>query len=210
MGGWGQAMNLLHYVLPWLSQALVLAVLLTLIVGQRIQDSRIRLGVIVALLLTALFVSVNGLSVSQWLRSVVGDLSVISLIILTNILSQRLLNFSLLKSSSRKYLVLGVVLVGVVFYPLALGLSAYDPYQLGYAPLLLMALLVLLSLLAWFQCMRDLALVLLLPLVAYNLHLLESSNLWDYLLDPIVLIYALVQSVLEVKFFRLEKKEGKA
>lgn len=200
-------MNLLHNVLPLLSQALVLAVLLTLIVGQRIKAARIRLGVLAGLMLLGLLVPVYGLSVSQWLHSVVGDLSITSLIILINILSQRLLNFSLLKPSSRRYLLLGIALVGVAFYPLALGVSAYDPYQLGYAPLTLTALLVLLSLAAWLLSMRDLAFVLLLPLVAFNLHLLESSNLWDYLLDPVVLIYALVQSVLGIKFFRL-KREG--
>lgn len=198
-------MNMLHSVLPLAGQVLLLAVLITLMLGRWIKAVRIRSGVIAALLLIGLFVPVYGLSVSQWLRSVVGDLSVLTSIIFLNILTQRLLNFSLVRPSSRSNLLLGVVLVGVVFYPLAMGVSAYDPYQLGYSPLFLTALLIVFSLMAWSASKRDLAIILLLPLLAYNLHLLESVNLWDYLLDPVLLMYALVQSLVALKYFRNTK-----
>ena len=77
--------------------------------------------------------------------------------------------------------------------PLALGLGPVDPYAFGYAPLGMTILLSLASVLTWFRGGRDLAVVLLLPIVAFNLQLLESNNLWDYLLDPILLAYAMVQ-----------------
>jgi hypothetical protein len=195
-------MSVLHSALPVLGQVLLLAVLITLLPGRWIKDARIRQSVVAVLLLLGLLLPVYGLSVAQWLRSVVGDLSVLTAVIFLNILAQRLLNFDLLKPASRSSLLLGVVLVGLVFYPLALGVSAYDPYQLGYSPILLTVLLVLFSLLAWFRSKRDLAIILLLPLLAYNVHLLESTNLWEYLLDPVLLIYSLVQTVLSLKFFR--------
>lgn len=192
-------------MLPVLGQVLLLAVLITLLVGRWIKDARIRQSVIVVLLLLGLLVPVYGLTVAQWLRSVVGDLSVLTAVIFLNILAQRLLNFSLLKPASRSSLLLGVVLVGLVFYPLALGVSAYDPYQLGYSPIWLAVLLLLFSLMAWFRAKRDLAIFLLLPLLAFNLHLLESSNLWEYLLDPVLLIYALVQILLGFKFIQSKR-----
>jgi hypothetical protein len=201
---------MLHSALPALGQVLLLAVLVTLLLGRWIKEARIRQSVVAALLLLCLFVPVYGLSVAQWLRSVVGDLSVLTSIIFLNILAQRLLNFSLLKPASRSNLLWGVVLVGVVFYPLALGVSAYDPYQLGYSPILLTVLLILFSLMAWFRGKRDLAIILLLPLLTYNLHLLESTNLWEYLLDPVLVIYALVQSVAGFKFIRYKKDRGAA
>jgi hypothetical protein len=55
-------------------------------------------------------------------------------------------------------------------------------------------MLALVSAVSWLKGLRDLAVILLLPLLAFNLHLLESANLWDYLLDPVLMIYAVVQS----------------
>jgi hypothetical protein len=202
-------MSALQNMLPLLGQVLLLAVLITLMLGQWIKNIRIRQGGIALLLLFGLLVPINGFSVAQWLRSVVGDLSVLTLLVFLNILMQRLFNFSLLGASSRKLLLVGVVIIGVVFYPLALGLTAYDPYQLGYSPILLSVLLISTSLLAWLRSHRDLAVILLLPLIAYNLHLLESTNLWEYLLDPVLLIYALVQTLVGFKFLQ-NKRNGSA
>lgn len=202
-------MSVVDNILPLLSQVLLLIVLIVLVPGQWIKAIRIRRAAIALLLLLGLFVPVNGLSVAQWLRSIVGDLSVLMLVVLLNILLQRLLNFSLLGASSRKLLLMCVAMIGVVFYPLALGLSAYDPYQLGYTPVLLSVLLVSLSLILWVVRHRDLAVILLLPLLAYNLHLLESTNLWDYLLDPVLLIYALVQTLAGFKLLQ-NKRNGSA
>ena len=202
-------MSMINNMLPLLSQVLLLTVLITLVLGQWIKAIRLRQAAIALLLLLGLLLPVNGLSVAQWLRSVVGDLSVLTLFVLLNILMQRLLNFSLLCASSRRLLLTGVVTIGVVFYPLALGVTAYDPYQLGYSPNILFALVISVSLLAWFIKHRELAVILLFPLIAYNLHLLESTNLWDYLLDPVLLIYALVQTLAGFKLLQ-NKRNGSA
>ena len=201
-------MSVLHNILPLFGQVLLLAVLITLMLEQWIKEIRIRQGAIALLVLLGMFVPVNGLTIAQWLRSVVGDLSVLTLVILLNILMQRLLGFSLLGASSRKLLLFGIVIIGVVFYPLAMGVTAYDSYQLGYSPILLSVLVILGSLLLWFSSRRDLAVILLLPMVAYDLHLLESTNLWEYLLDPVLLAYALVQTLVSFKFLQNQRKEG--
>jgi hypothetical protein len=198
-------MNGMYGVLPYAGQVLLLAVLVTLISGRFVNDSRRRLGLVAVLLALGLFLPVSGSTIAQWLRSVTGDLSVLTLVIFSNILAQRLFHFNLVEANSKKLLLLSVAVVGVVFYPLALGVSAFDPYHLGYAPVLLSALLCLASVIAWLSAKRDLAIILLLPLLGYNLHLLESSNLWDYLLDPILWVYASVQSMGGIKFFSFKK-----
>jgi hypothetical protein len=69
---------------------------------------------------------------------------------------------------------------------MALGLSAFDPYALGFAGPArgLLLVLSLLALFAWWGGRILLLLAILLGIGAYRLGLLESSNLWDYLLDP--------------------------
>lgn len=191
--------------LPYVGQVLLVAVLATVMLGRYVKDSRQRLGVVAALTALCLFLPVSGLTISQWLRSALGDLSVLSLLIFINIIAQRLFSFEMVNPVPKNRMLLGVVLVGLVFYPLALGVSSYDPYQLGYSPTLMALLLAMVSIVAWFKSGRDLAIILLLPLLAYNLKLLESTNLWDYLLDPVLMGYALVQCLPNSQLFLFKK-----
>lgn len=192
-------MNIWQTILPCLGQILLVSVLLTIWFGRFIINDRKRLMVVGALLLSGLFIPVYGLSFAQWLRSVVGDPSVLGMVVYANILAHRLFKNSLLEISARTNLLLGVALVGIVFYPLALGVSAYDPYRMGYAPELMSVVLCFVSIFVWLKSNKGLAIILLLPLLAFNLHLLESTNLWDYLLDPILVIYAWTQLLLSKK-----------
>ncbi len=188
-------MNMVHQILPIISQALLLAVLITMLVGKLGKNSHTLMVFVVALLLLlCMTIPLYELTVGQWLRSVVGDLSVLTLVVFANILAKRLWSYTVLEAASRKNLLLLVAVVGVVFYLMALGVGPVDPYRLGFTPLIMASLLGLTSLIAWLTQARRLAIILLLPLLAYNLHLLESDNLWDYLLDPVLVIYALVQS----------------
>jgi hypothetical protein len=190
---------------PYVGQVLLLAVLITVMPGRFVKDSRLRIGVIAALLTLCLFLPVSGLSVAQWLRSVLGDLSIFTLLVFLNILAQRLFKRDFINPDSRNKLLLGVAMVGVVFYPLALGVSSFDPYRLGYSPAIMAVLLCLASIIAWLRAHRELAIILLLPLLAYNLGIFESSNLWDYLLDPVLLVYAVVQCLIACNFISFGK-----
>ena len=203
-------MNIMFDIFPYVGQVMLFAVLLTVTMDRFVTNTRLRIGFVFVLLALGLFIPVYGLSITQWLRSVEGDLSVLSLVIFVNILAQRLFNFTLVEPASRNKLLLGVVLIGLVFYPLALGVSAFDPYRLGYSPVLMSVLLCLISVVAWYKSLPALAIILLLPLVAFNMHMLESTNLWDYLLDPILLIYAVVQSTLSSQFSGFKLGGGSA
>lgn len=190
-------MSYVQAMLPLLSQLMLLAVLFSVLFGRYIKEQTPRLAVLAVVLVLGFFVPLADASAAQWLRSIVGDMSVLTLVLLADILARRLGNHALLAQQTRTALLLGAGLVGVVFYPLALGVGSFDPYRLGFAPLLLAAVLVVLSIIAWLRGARGLAVILLLPLLAFNLHLLEADNLWNYLLDPVLVIYALVQSVME-------------
>lgn len=204
-------MNMMQQLLPVLGQVLLLSVLLAMLAGKYIQAVHKRWLIFAALLLICLIVPLNGLSIGQWLRTVFGDFSVIMLAIFANIVAQRFFGFDLLKPAARSNLLRGIVLAGVLFYPLALGLGSIDSYALGFAPLWLVLLLCATSVMVWFRGQRDLAIVLLLPVAAFNLRLLESANLWDYLLDPVLFCYALVQMVASKNFghFKLDYPDAK-
>lgn len=77
---------------------------------------------------------------------------------------------------------------GLALYPMALGLGAFDPYEWGwpFSPLFI-ALALLTAWLIWRG--NRFGILLLLAAAAFQLRLLESTNYWDYLLDP---VYSLV------------------
>jgi hypothetical protein len=75
------------------------------------------------------------------------------------------------------------VVAGLGLYPFALGWGHFDPYTWGWSPSpLFLILAVLTAFLLWSG--NRLGLLLLFAAVGYSLHALESSNYWDYLLDP--------------------------
>ncbi len=90
-----------------------------------------------------------------------------------------------------------VLTTGVLlFYTLALGFSLFDPYRFGFSqPIIPIALIVSVGLFALWRRYRVLPVMLMLALLAYAFKLLPSDNVWDYVLDPIVLIMLIVQTI---------------
>lgn len=72
--------------------------------------------------------------------------------------------------------------LALLLYPMALGLTSIDPYGWGWGPILpaVAALAASLLLLAG----NRMGVLLLLPFGGVLLHLQESSNFWDALIDP--------------------------
>ena len=186
-------MTLLHSLLPWLGQLLLMAVLFTQLTERLVKQSGSRLWLLAILLVLGFAVPLAGSSFAQWLRSVLGDLSVLTMLLFADILARRLWGLALFSITARHALLLVVAVVGMVFYPMAMGVGSIDPYRLGFAPVGLSVALCVVSVITWLRFSRGLAVALLLPLLAYNLHLLESDNLWNYLIDPVLVIYAIVQ-----------------
>ena len=65
-----------------------------------------------------------------------------------------------------------------------------DPYRWGYGSYVLLGVLLVLTLLCWLREANRVVLVVLLAMTAYLLGLGESTNLWDYLVDPLILLFA--------------------
>ena len=85
-----------------------------------------------------------------------------------------------------------VALAALVLYPLALGAAAFDSYRMGYGDAQFVAVLLLAALAAWIWKYYLVALCIAFAILAWTVGWYESSNLWDYLLDPWIAIYALL------------------
>jgi len=141
------------------------------------------------------FVPISGYTVNQYFRGLFNDLSITSIIVL----GYYLINPERSKNQTQPLMLL-IAIVGILFYPAAIGFGPIDPYAWGYLnqdhglfiPLLFLALLAALMTMAVIKRYTLLLSCLVFSSIAYQLNLLESLNLWDYLLDPIIFLYAII------------------
>ncbi|MDH3592814.1 MAG: hypothetical protein OER88_13090, partial [Planctomycetota bacterium] len=80
-----------------------------------------------------------------------------------------------------------------VLYPAALGLGPIDPYAWGFAGWGLPIVLLVFAAWCWTTGRGVVALILFGAVAAYDLRLMESENLWDYVLDPFVALAGAVR-----------------
>lgn len=144
------------------------------------------------------FVPLGDTSVWFWLRGVIGDLSVLSTMLLLNYIAGHITGKTVLTRDSRVALYGSTFVAGLVLYPATLGLTLVDPYRLGYG-MILAIILLLLALLLWFRHLRQAAVVLAAVVLADQARLMASVNTWDYLLDPLVWI---ISPFMLVQLFR--------
>ena len=96
-------------------------------------------------------------------------------------------------------------LVSLILYPMALGLTALDPYSLGWKP----GMPLVVAMVAIILILRGnrFGLILLMPFMGFLLRLQESHNFWDAVIDPFYGGVSLILSVtLLVQKFRTGKE----
>lgn len=128
---------------------------------------------------------------AAYLRGATGDLSITTLVMICCALSRSWLGSGTADARTHRTLLLPVALAALALYPMALGVSAFDPYRLGYGDPLFVAALLLVALAAWIRKYQLIASCIALAILAWTAGWYESGNLWDYLLDPWIAIYAL-------------------
>ena len=134
---------------------------------------------------------VKGMPLCRWLFSMNANFS----ITLTALLFCRILQngpeIKLFRPIDFQTAWIFAAVAGLILYPMALGAGPFDPYAAGWSfSWLSVTILVLTIVLALLK--NRFAVVLLLAVLAWNFHLLESRNLWDYLLDPFLTVRSLL------------------
>jgi len=141
------------------------------------------------------------LPLSDWLliefsRGLITDLSFASILMLATYLLSILKVKRPINDTSFNLVIL---IFAILLYPASMGMGMFDPYSLGFASHAYYDYFVLgiasIGILAAYIGYKQLAIWLTLGCIAHGLHVYESSNLWNYLLDPFAVIAALVSVV---------------
>ncbi len=136
-------------------------------------------------------IPVPGLPAAGYLRGMIGDLSATTTLLLLHHLLRPVLRLPPIGERSRVALQALVATGGLLLYPLTLGFGSADPYRLGFAHAGLVWALLLLAVAAWYGRLPLVASCLAIGVAAWAVGALESRNVWDYLLDPLVTAWAL-------------------
>ncbi|TNF98611.1 MAG: hypothetical protein EP297_07610 [Gammaproteobacteria bacterium] len=143
-------------------------------------------------------VEINGLITAAYLRAVTGDLSITSIILLAYFIAEAYTGKTYVSQGDRKIIRITVLVTAVLFYPFALGLEYWDSYAGGFGSWWLYTLLMVMSGLLWYKQAWLPLTILLTGILAYVTSLLESDNLWDYLIDPWLVLAMLSLNIINI------------
>ncbi len=183
-------MNHLMQTLALLELSITCAVVMTLVLQKASpQELPLIAKAILILLLSNLFFWPLGLGMelplSAYVRGVIGDLSVVSMLLLwTSLLPGR-------KPAPLAFK-LAIACIAIVFYPLALGFGMIDPYAWGYGSILFFIAVLLFAVVCGLANWSKGVWIIAIAILAWAAHWHESANLWDYLLDPFLAIWGLM------------------
>ena len=119
-----------------------------------------------------------------YVRGVTGDLS----IVLTLLLWSSLLPSHKPAPITFKF---AVAFIALCFYPFALGVGMIDPYAWGYGSMVFLATVLFFALVCGLANWSQGVWIIAIAIIAWSAHWHESANLWDYLLDPFLAIWAI-------------------
>lgn len=157
----------------------------------------LRMGYAYALtgaVLLAVSIPIGSIPVAQITRGIFGDMSITTMVMLGYFLI-----FPTTSRAKSNQLFILVIITGILFYPAALGIGMTDPYQWGFlnayrgltTPMLFLAALVAIMLAAARMGNDIILWCIALAMGAFMLGAMESKNIWDYLIDPLLLTFGL-------------------
>jgi hypothetical protein len=136
------------------------------------------------------FVKIGGLPIAAYLRGVLGDVSLTTLILALLLVSSAFSRFDLLDRRELLAVLLFTLAAALFLYPLSMGITRYDVYSLGYGSQTFVVILLAVAIVAAAMNFFVLVFCITFGVLAYGVGLFESRNLWDYLIDPLIACYA--------------------
>ena len=137
-------------------------------------------------------IPIHDLVLIAYVRAGLGNLSITSIVMLCLMIATAYSGNHYLSADTKRSLYRCIMIAALVVYPTGLGLSLLDGYALGYGnPVMLLLLAGCVAFLIWRGTLFIPA-VILLGIAAYLAGMMESDNLWDYLLDPWITLIAII------------------
>jgi hypothetical protein len=164
---------------------------------------------LLAALLAASFIPLDGLSLAAYLRSYIDDLAITSMVFMAWGCLRRL--DILPPARGQTGVLILFAAMALVLYPATLGMSDLDPYRFGYSPRPLLIFVAVLTL-GLFYLRNGLAVVMLASAtLAFIAGIKPSQNYWDYLVDPLLGLYccaALLMLAVRWTYRRATQRRG--
>lgn len=172
----------------YLTFALVVFLILPL---ARYSQSK-RLIILLLILLVGAVPLPSGIPLAGYLRGLTDDLAITTMIWLAGAALVKVGLVLVPQRATSLQLWLMFSALGLLLYPAAMGVGMLDPYRWGYLPRsLILGMGLLASFMLWLG--NGMAtLMLSLATLAFMFDLKASDNYWDYLVDPFVVVYAVL------------------
>ena len=143
-------------------------------------------------------IPIKHLIIAEYIYGVLAGLSISSICLLVYTIIE-LLKFNKNNKNNKNINLYFYTLsiLGLIIYPFhLLIITKTDPNSWGFSPIILSLVISLLSIIYFIYQNKLSAIILLITLISFNLNLLNSANLWNYLIDPFLFIYAFIFSAI--------------
>ncbi len=180
-----------------ISSFLVWAALLAFIFRIKNRPPRVRILIVVGIIISGL-IPLSGLPIPLYIRAGIGDLSIVTQLLLSIYLINSLAGIYSTPARKVAYqqLCIFMLITGLWFYPTTLGLTYFDPYRFGYITdsmhwlilgyFFFGAIILLLLQSSWTSG------ILCIATLSFCVNSLESTNYWDHMIDPILMIGSII------------------
>jgi predicted neuraminidase len=146
-------------------------------------------GILTVLSALAVVVPVEGFPLARWMICLNANFSVPLTAFVLHRVREKASGMALLDKKALTGIWIFGGIAGTVLYPAAMGLGRFDSYSLGWGFSVFFVCMFGLTMALLYRGNRF-GIVLVFCIAAFHLHLLESSNLWDYFVDPFFTIAA--------------------
>jgi hypothetical protein len=196
-------MSVVRHLYSGIAPLLALVLLLLLLPGRDSYPDRKRVVGLILWVVFCLSIPVDDWPSFLWIALLEPNPSFILTVLLGIALWEKVNKTTLLRPCDWTAVWSFGSIAALILYPMGLGLTTIDPYSWGWTPIVP----VITAVIATILLLRDnrCGVLLLLPLLGFFLHIQESRNFWDALIDPFfggVSIVALTISLMRKRVAR--------